>query len=305
MPPSTLDRVPWSTLVDQVKAKRCTPFIGAGASAGVIPLGGPLAERLLEQEEKDSGKRAPLPDRRDLPKVSQYLAVTRQMGSWPKQKIADLISPIKPSDSSEPMVHRVLAELDLPIYLTTNYDLFMSDALARNPRKQVNIEHTRWTPELLASDASAFDSGYTPTAMNPVVFHLHGSVNNPESMVASEDDYLDFLVSISRDLSTSPTQPGQRTVLPLPIRTAIRNTTLLFIGYSLNDVNFRVILRGLLGSLTRGARRISMAVQYSEGNAVELEQWLEQYFLWSLDLQVYWGSAADFATTLRDKMSSP
>ena len=62
-------------------------------------------------------------------------------------------------------------------------------------------------------------------------------------MVASEDDYLDFLVNVSKDLAISPTGPNQRVMLPLPIRTAVSTTTLLFVGYSLADVNFRVMLR--------------------------------------------------------------
>ena len=36
-------------------------------------------------------------------------------------------------------------------------------------------------------------------ADNPVVFHLHGHLGLAESLVLTEDDYLDFLVSISRN----------------------------------------------------------------------------------------------------------
>ena len=129
-------------------------------------------------------------------------------------------------------------------------------------------------------------------------------------MVVTEDDYLDFLVNTSKDLSMSPTGPQQRVVLPLRIRTAITNTTLLFVGYRLADLNFRVILRGLLGSLEHSTRRISITVQLKpEGPGAEKEEeilriqdYLERYFDWTFNLQVYWGPAHQFVRDLRQHL---
>ena len=43
------------------------------------------------------------------------------------------------------------------------------------------------------------DGSFRPEPMKPVVFHLHGWLGIPESLVLTEDDYLDFLVAVSRD----------------------------------------------------------------------------------------------------------
>jgi hypothetical protein len=292
----------WRTLLGKIRAGYCTPFIGAGAADGVLPSASQLAQDLLSDEESGTSTACPLPNREDLARVSQYLAVTHQDGTWPKMKIAERIrrSP-RPNFEDENEPHRTLADLNLPIYLTTNYDAFMVDAL-RAKGRAVKREFARWTERLLADHPSAFDTGYRPNTDEPVVFHLHGHTEVQQSLVASEDDYLDFLVRISKELGTNPRTIREKAILPPRIRSALAGTTLLFIGYSLNDINFRVILRGLVGSLERSSRHIHIAVQLSSGSARELDEYLEQYFRWTLDLSVFWGTAREFSAQLRRRL---
>jgi len=89
---------------------------------------------------------------------------------------------------------------------------------------------------------------YEPDPFNPVVFHLHGSDENEDSLVLTEDDYLDFLVNMSRN----------ERMLPPRIERALTEASLLFIGYRLRDVNFRVIYRGLVQKLDGSRRRLSI-----------------------------------------------
>lgn len=298
MPRITVTDLPWKDLFKRVDRGECTPFIGAGASAGTLPLAAGLARELVAEDERDTRNRCPLPDHADLARVCQYLAVTHKDANFPKDRIAERITNLgRPDFGKVGEPHATLAQLPLPVYLTTNYDDFMITALRRRvagARREV----ARWRKSLLNEEDSAFDAGYTPTPQDPVVFHLHGHTGIPRTMVATEDDYVDFLVNISKDLANSPTGPGMRAILPLRIRRAITNHMLLFVGYGLADINFRVVLRGLVGSLERSERVVSMAIQYSEGTAQDLEEYLEEYFQWSLDLQIFWGSATDFATEL-------
>lgn len=292
----------WRTLLGKIRMGYCTPFVGAGAADGVLPLARRFADELLCEEEIGSPSRYPLPDRGDLARVTQYLAVTHKDGTWPKMKIAERVRRnARPDFEDENEPHRTLADLDLPVYLTTNYDDFMAAALQRKGRKVVR-EFARWMRRLKADNHSLFDVGYEPSINEPVVFHLHGHADFHESLVASEDDYLDFLVNISQDLVTSPSDIKQKAILPLRIRRALTSTTLLFVGYSLNDINFRVILRGLVGTLERSSRNIHIAVQLSSGSARELDEYLEQYFRWTLDLSVFWGTARNFSAELRERI---
>ena len=111
----------------------------------------------------------------------------------------------------------MLADLPLPVYMTTNYDDFMVQALKRcyrDPRREL----CRWN-ESLDGEESVFDTDFTPTPANPVVYHLHGHTI-PESLVLTEDDYLSFLANIARNPK----------LLPVPIQRALDRSTCLFIG---------------------------------------------------------------------------
>jgi hypothetical protein len=201
--------------------------------------------------------------------------------------------------------HRVLASLRLPIYLTTNYDNFMFQALVEEGVSPVRA-FARWNPDLFESHASIFDDpikNYEPSPERPLVFHMHGMWDAPETMVVTEDDYLDFLVHISKDLATGPTDASKKAILPTRVRLALKKTSLLFIGYSLEDINFRVILRGLLGSLTPSGQHMNVSVQYCEGAPGKLEKYVEKYFDRSLHrLSVFWYTAPDFCRELNGRL---
>src|ERR1017187_4085648 len=297
-------REDWSTLIGKISDGLCTPVLGAGAAYSTLPLAKELAEDLLREEEISTGKTAPLPDRGDLAKVTEYIAVRRQDNVWPKVRIAKRLKQRGyPNFSSADEPHRTLAALRLPIYLTTNYDDFMYKALLAVGAHPVR-EVARWNSELQENIESKFDSGYEPSKDSPLVFHIHGHWDLPESMVATEDDYLDFLVNIARDLATNPTDPSKTAILPLRVRRALKGSTRMFLGYSLSDVNFRVILCGLVGSLSPSLRQMGLSVQYCSGQPGDLEKYIEDYFGHTLKLHVFWYSARDFCHEMNEKLSA-
>ena len=42
------------------------------------------------------------------------------------------------------------------------------------------------------------DSTYQPSPDKPLVYHLHGYAETPQSMVLTESDYLDFLIRLQQ-----------------------------------------------------------------------------------------------------------
>lgn len=298
MPFSEVD---WNTLLGRIKKVKCVPMIGAGANFGVLPLGGQLAEKLLEDYERIPTAKCTLKDRTDLIRVTQYLAVVHKDSRVPKEKICEIIlqgiTPLVADD--EP--HEVLADLDLPIYITTNYDDNMKSALERRGKK-VAVEVCRWNDRM--ERQSAFDDPeYRPGPMNPLVFHLHGRANDAESIVATEEDYLDFMVEMSKGLSQreadAKKDEKKAPMFPGVVLQALTGT-LLFVGYSLSDFNLKVILRAL--SFGLGPRKIFGAtVQYNDDKLIASQEYLEQYFNFALSLSVYWGSSRDFVAKLRER----
>jgi hypothetical protein len=95
--------------------------------------------------------------------------------------------------------------------------------------------------------------------------------------------------------------------LPPRIQRALTGTSLLFIGYSLADWNFRVLFRGLIFSTERSLRRVSISVQLPpiESNKSNLtvqkaQKYLDKYF-GRIDIKVYWGTAQEFMKELQQR----
>jgi hypothetical protein len=275
----------WDILLARIRTGRCTPFLGAGACAGSLPLGGEIAEKWANEHEY------PLEDRGDLSRVAQFVGIANGDPMWPKDKIRDeLHGHAAPDFSRHDEPHGVLAELPLPVYLTTNYDDFMTQALAERQRSPLR-EFCRWNASpAMTSVVSVFaaDPALVPSVTSPIVFHLHGHFAIPESIVLTEDDYLDFLVAVSR-------KPD---LIPHQIQKALAASSLLFVGYRLADWSFRVIHRGLVSAGEQSLRRLSVTVQLRPSEAAE--KYLDQYF-GAMNVRVYWGTATEFAAELRER----
>lgn len=273
----------WRLLLRRIEAGACTPFLGAGVSSGVLPLGGDVARRWAG----DHGY--PLGDDTDLARVAQYVGVTADDLMLPKELMSAELAGCAPPEFAGTEPHHVLAHLPLPVYITTNYDDFMMRALA-GARKEPRRDFCRWnrSPSVVHHPNNGGDPGLVPTPATPLVFHLHGHTDVPESMVLTEDDYLDFLVAISQNAA----------LLPHQIQRALAGTSLLFVGYSLSDWDFRVIHRGLVAAGEQSLRRLSVTVQLPRD--AEAKRYLDKYF-GSMRLRAYWGTAAEFAAELADR----
>ncbi len=282
----TLREQDWEILLGRIQKGKCTPFLGAGAAYGALPLGSDIAQNWATEYGY------PLPDSSDLARVAQFLAVSTKDSMFPKEKILESFKDCTAPDFTAPdEPHAILADLPLPIYMTTNYDDFMLKALVTRNR-QPQRELCSWN-SFLRGRPSVFDSPetYQPSVSNPIVYHLHGHIGVPESLVLTEDDYLDFLVSISRD----------HNLLPPRIQEAFTGASLLFIGYRLADWDFRVLFRGLVTAMESSLRRISVAVQLPPGSAApDAQKYLTDYFD-DINVRVYWGTAREFAAELRQR----
>ncbi|HEY7029803.1 MAG TPA: SIR2 family protein [Thermomicrobiales bacterium] len=289
--PETLDENSWKLLLGRIKSGRCTPFIGAGACYGVLPLGREIARAWAA----DWGY--PLKDNEDLARVAQYRAVMADPMT-PKEEICERFAKVAPPDFDDPkQAHRVLADLPFPVYLTSNYDDFMMKALAARKRNAVR-EICQWN-DALEDTPSVFKSavGFEPTAANSVVYHLHGHIDIPESLVLTEDDYLDFMVRVAQDPN----------LLPARIQKSMSGASLLFVGYRLADWNFRVLFRSLVTYMQLSTQRAHVSVQLkpaADDVAAERQQQAINYLKRSFDrslINIYWGTSQEFAAELRER----
>jgi hypothetical protein len=279
----SMDDRDWENLLRRIKNGRCTPFLGAGAAYGTLPLGGAIAKKWREENHY------PEQDEDNLARIAQYLAIDYGDSVVPKEKLVEewFSSGVRPNYSDNNQPHGVLASLPLPIYITTNYDNFMMEALQNRLRKP-RLELCRWNSSIYDYSSVFDDPNFAVDRDHPIVFHLHGHKDTVNSLVLTEDDYIDFLLQLSKD---------REHLLPAPIQSALASTSLLFIGYSLADLNFRVIYRGIFSSVQRSQKQISFTIQFPRPEHAHTQDYLEKYFNQE-NIKVIWGDAKEFASEL-------
>jgi hypothetical protein len=200
----------------------------------------------------------------DLARVAQFLTQTDK--GFPNELIKKSFDPASPPDFDDPNEpHTVLSALPLPIYITTNYDDFMVRALQAQNKKPKREFH-RWNEQLRTVPSCFDDSDFQATAERPVVFHLYGHTEAPESMVVTEDDYREFLSNTSKKDQS----------LPLRIEKALAGTAPLFLGYDPTDQKFRNLMQILVPYLSMNVLRPPGSFKLG---ALKIPQYLASQFV--------------------------
>lgn len=277
----------WTQLLRSIRSGHCTPFLGAAASHPPLPLAKDLSAEWADAYGY------PLADRADLAKVADFIAVKTGSSMFPKDELITSFTrtPYTPAPDDP---HAVLASLPIPVYLTTNYDGFMYEALQRAD-KEPSMELCRWNATLSERDwpSRLDDPDFEPDADHPIVYHLHGILPVRHSLVLTEEDYLEFLVNLSLN----------KAVVPTRILESLGEGSLLFLGYGLQDFTFRVILRGLMRGIEGSLRDLSVTVQLPYEDAAAME-YLSDYYFQKRRVIVYWGDLRAFVGELRDRWAA-
>jgi CHAT domain/SIR2-like domain len=250
----------------------------------------------------------------------------RKIESLPLNKLMSDVWRIRyPEGTVDP--YGVLASMPIPLYVTTQPWNLLAEALQAKG-KDPQVEPCRWkrleddswwddttakidTPDwafavedepskrLITDEAgwptSVFDRDrtYRPDDQRPLVYHLFGHLARPRSLVLTEDDYFDFLIGVTRDKDLVP--PG--------VRRAFADSSLMFLGFRLDEWDFRVLFRSIVNS--EGDRRrehphVAVQIDPEEGSTIEPDRarsYLEKYFQGS-NITIYWGSTESFIKEL-------
>ena len=132
---------------------------------------------------------------------------------------------------------RMLAELDFPLVVTTNYDQLFERALAAEG-KQPDLQ--------VYSCDERVETNEPPLQLDPrrpYFLKLHGDIRMPESIVITDEDYIHFVMRMTDKEPQNPVASG--------VRYFFKKMTTLFIGYSLLDYNLRLLFRTLRWKVDR------------------------------------------------------
>jgi len=309
----------WPFLLENVDLGRVTAFLGPRVTDGLLPNRESVAQKLAEKYGY------PLPDNGSLVNVAQFMAIKdpallrsdyirtlqRSLFSYlditptkqQKQQLrnASLSETVEAIGWTERVleiheneIHHQLAALKLPLYVTTNVDNFMFEALKQRDGVSPRRIGLRW--EQPEAGTPQYVINPEPSPEEPVVLHLNGHDGDAEQMrhlVISEDDYLEHFVRLSRD---------QEIVLPMNVLGMLSEHSFLFLGYHLDDWELRVILQGLTKQIaeTSRDRKTHVGVQLEleeELTSDEAMNYLRRY-MQEFNVDIYWGNTKQFVNEL-------
>ena len=198
-------------LIEEIKNGQVILFAGAGLSAN---LGIPTWSALIDYMAQDLGY-----DKDEFKKMGNYLELA-EFYELTKGTIGPLRSWMDNNfhgehiDIKESRPHQLITELNFPIIYTTNYDRWIErafDAFGKKYQKIKNIyDFTQIKQDI------------------PQIIKYHGDFDDDSSIVLTETSYFKRL---SLD-----------TPLDMRLRSDTLGKSLLFVGYSLNDIDIRYLL---------------------------------------------------------------
>ena len=314
----------WPSLITDFKVGKCTPVVGFGMADTL--LGRTRREMAMEWAQSYRYPMAPH-NRESLPQVAQYLSVNqnrrfprleymsyvrrtvmeRYRDDLPANLLGEDVSLEDVIAGAWHLLHQreeaepfsVLAQLPAPVYVTTLQSSLLTLALTDAGRKP-EVELCRWHEDIDWPE-SVFERepGFRPTAERPLIYHLLGTFDEPESLVLTEDDYFDFLIGVTRN----------QDLVPKVVRRQLSDSALMFVGFRLDEWDFRVLYRSLMRS--EGGRRrddyshVAVQIDPEEGATIDAGRartYLESYFR-SARVSLYWGSTEHFVKELQDAWS--
>lgn len=300
------------TIVDHVDNQQFTPILGMGMTD---PLLGSK-----RQWTRDWARRIQFPlseyQRDDLPAVAQWRSVNGKgmvsnLDSFLRDRLSIRFPNIDPNldlggllgeawETERGAVpadpHETLARLDCPLYVVAHPWNLLEKALKQQGKDPVvkvcpwrPDERTRdWKPEL-----TTMEDGFVGTKDQPLVYHIFGSLEEPDSLVITEDDYLEFVAGVS-----GPNKP-----IPSYVSSRVKRSALMLLGFGLEDLDIRVLLRSLVGEGSRLMEEFEHVAAQVDVDAAVMEpkrarDYLTKYFNRVSEMKIYWGTVDDFMRDL-------
>jgi hypothetical protein len=200
-----------SDIATLIQRDKLILFVGSGVSVG---LGLPSWEDLIDymandlNEDKDLFK-----THGDFLMLAEYYKTLKNgdlssFYTWLKDRMNVSNEKLKNSE-----IHNLIVKLGIKTIYTTNYDKLIERSFHFHGKKPITIKKI----DDLNKDSEGIE-----------IIKFHGDINDKDSIVLTETDYfkrLDF-----------------NHILDIKFRADILGKSILFIGYSLSDINIRLLI---------------------------------------------------------------
>ena len=198
-------------LINEIRDRDVVLFVGAGLTINLgLPSWNTLIDLMAKELNLDAEK---FKKSGDFYELSEYYKLKK--GSiGPLRSWMDVNFHSNKIEIGNSKIFKTLVDLDFPIIYTTNYDRWVEFAYDHYQKDYTKITNI--------FDLTKITGGVTQ------IVKFHGDFDDDESIVLSESSYFERL---SLD---SP--------LDMKLRADTMGKTILFIGYSLSDINIRYML---------------------------------------------------------------
>jgi len=303
-------------IIGYFRKGKVVPIIGPGILKDILPSASELAKQLAIKYNYPNY--TPQSQYNDLPRIARFVGIQRgslylpheqlieflrvellkrknkSAPNWMKKSLSEIIEDIATDhfDNDEP--HAILAKMKLKTYITTNWDSFMYAALSENGQEPLRMR-CKWKTK----DKQDYE---VSSPSKPLVYHIYGFDEEPASLVLTEDDYLEFIRNISIDWKQSINE-NERPRIPHYVQRELGSCMLLFLGFNLRDLDFRILFRGLVERVESGddvdPKRMAV-IQLDDATCPqEIRQFIASDAK-KLDIEVFDGSVQDFLIAARD-----
>ena len=211
-------------LLDDFLQSNVLPIIGAGFSKNAIL---PPRKKMLDWNELGKAIAEELIDYHystPIEAISAYSHEYSRIKLIEKLNELLLINSIKPGDA-----HIAFCNVPFKKICTTNYDFLLEDAYKQIKKPFMPITNENQLAMTIKGEMVS-------------ILKFHGDIHHPDNLVATEEDYDNFLL--------------KNPIFSTYLMNLLITMTPIFIGYSLDDVDLRQIwqlIKNRLGSLKRPA----------------------------------------------------
>lgn len=216
-------------LLVAITSGRCIPIVGSGLSRNaIVPTGSamPLWPELgasLARELKEYEPNGA------LDAISAYEREYSRVALVEALTRALLVGTAQPGS-----VHRAFCRIPFDLVITTNFEFLLEEGYA---------SVRRYCRPILNEDELSIDA----TAPRVDLLKLHGDLHHPDRLIATEDDYDSFV--------------ARYPIIATFVGNLLIRKTALFVGYSLEDSDFRqiwLLIKQRLGRMRRMAYALTV-----------------------------------------------
>lgn len=196
---------------DQIRNKKIILFVGSGVSMNLkLPSWSQLIDRLAAELDYDPGVFGLLGNAWTLAEYYSHKKKMAELRSWMDRTWHD-----SSIDITKSRVHELIVELNFPLIYTTNYDRWIEKAYEAFKCPYAKIADVE--------DLAKAQEGVTQ------IIKLHGDFDSSDdSIVLTESSYFERL--------------SFEAPLDIRLRADVLGKAILFVGYSLSDVNIRYLI---------------------------------------------------------------